>query len=239
VVADLERGEAFGFIAPEVAHDAPLFRTTFLEGLSLILLTTARQFIPLHAAAVVKGGVSLILHGRAGTGKSTLAYACVRRGYQLLSEDGLLVKAPPEPMRLWGIPWWIHLLPDATRFFPELANERPKLQINGEWKFEIELESRFLHATTNGAAPGQVLFLERCASGVTRFEPLPLTKASDAFEIVWPWGLDWTASREEGVQRLLERRAYRFLMSGPPDEAVDALDEFVTQLGNQSQAEHT
>lgn len=229
-VADLVKGEAFGFMSPEVAADPLYLRVTFVESLGLILLTTARSFIPLHAAAVTKNGVSFILHGRAGAGKSTLAYACARRGYRVVAEDGLLVKSPPEGMRLWGLPWSLHLLPDAKRFFPELRDEQPRLQLNDEWKLELDLEKLRPGSTATDAAPGWVLFLERnSAARGTQLEPLTLAEAQQALEVVWPWALEWTGEREDGVRQLLEHRAYRVIIGGAPDQTVDALDELVAR----------
>lgn len=230
-VADLLRGYAFGFVAPAVVQDRTLVRYVFLEGLAFAMLGTARQFIPVHAACVVKGGTSLVLQGSSGRGKSTLAYACVRRGYQMLAEDGLLVECLSDGARIWGWPWKLHLLPDSKRFFSELEHEQPQLQINGEWKLEIESELFFPGSTTTNAAPGLVIFLERgAAPGRACVEPLPIGEAVERFEVVWPWQVGWPEEKEQRVFRLLERGTYRLRMEGSPDDAVDALDAVLASL---------
>ena len=227
---DLLKGCAFGFVTADMAHDRPTLRHIFLEGLALIMLGTARQFIPVHAACVVGGGMSISLLGSAGSGKSTLAYACVRRGYQLLAEDGLMVKCQPEGATLWGIPWKLHLLPDAKSFFPELAAEEPKLQVNGEWKLEVRPERYFPGSTRTHAAPGPVLFLEQGSKpGPTRMQPLAGDEALESFEVVWPWWVGWTDEMERQLPRLLSHGAYRLRVQGPPDEIEDALDALVAE----------
>lgn len=230
-VADLLHGYAFGFVTPELAHDRASVRYILLEGLTFAMLGPVRKFVPVHAACVVEGGTSIVLQGKAGRGKSTLAFACVRRGYRVLAEDGLLIRCRPEGARLWGVPWKLHLLPDSRRFFPELAHEQPRLQINGEWKLEIEPETFYPGSTTTNAAPGIVLFLERGEQrGPTRIEPVPLAQAQQEFEVIWPWWVGWTQEMEHQVARLLEGGTYRLWMNGSPDEAVDALDTLLAQI---------
>ena len=143
----------------------------------------------------------------------------------------MFIKSPPAEVRLWGMPGKLHLLPDSKRFFPEIACEQPKVQMNGEWKLEIELEMLFPGSTTAHAAPGLVFLLEREAlPGATLIECVPLAEALAEFEVVWPWSLGWTEDMEREVTRLLDGRTYRLRMRGSPDEAVDALDALLMRL---------
>ncbi len=233
VAADLTQGYAFGFLTPQIASDLAFVRYVFLQGMAFAMLSTARRFVGVHAACVVKEGVSFILQGSSGAGKSTTAFACARRGYQVLAEDGLLIRMRPEGARLWGAPWKLHLLPESKRFFPELEHERPKLQINGEWKLELDLDALIPGSTTTDAGPGLVLFLEReLAPGATRIEPVPLAEALDEFHLVWPWSMGWTEEMEQQLADLLEGKTYRLHVNGSPNQVVDLLDELVTEVPN-------
>ena len=228
-VADLLQGYAFGFVSRPVARNRSLVCYLFLEGLALAMLGPARQFIPLHAGCVVKDGASLILSGESGRGKSTLAFACVRRGYQVLSEDGLFLKCRPDAAELWGLPWRLHLLPDVKRFFPELAAERPRLQINGEWKLEIDLETFYPGSTATHAPPGPLVFLEQGTdSGPVRIEPVAPQEIAERLQVVWPWWVGWTGEMEGQLARLVELGAYRLRTAGSPHEVVDALDALLS-----------
>jgi hypothetical protein len=223
-VADARQGFAFGYLTPEVAGVLPFLRVTFLEALALAMLGPARGYVAIHAAGVVKNGAALLLHAPAGTGKSTLAYACARRGFQILAEDAVHLSTSAQPPRLYGLPWQLRLLPDAGRFFPELAGLRPNLQINGEWKLEIDLEARFPGAAITCAAPAHLVLLERSPDGSpTRLEPLPRAEARACFSLLWPWNSGWSAAMEAAGAGLLERPVYRLRMNGSPDQAAEAL----------------
>ena len=234
-VADLVAGYAFGFVSPEVARDGALVRFVFVECLALAMLVTTRCFIPLHAACVVKDGIGVALLGEAGSGKSTLTYACVRRGYQVLAEDGLMVKCGDADLRFWGMPWTLHLLPDSVRFFPELADEQPRLQINGEWKLEVSPERYYAGSTAVCASLGPVLFLERGTSeGTSKLEVVPHAEALAQVEIVWPYWVGWDEQMEARVPELLEKGVYRLRVNGTPDQAVDVLDRLLLDSGWQT-----
>jgi len=231
VVVDLRAGSAFGVITAGMAHDRAFVRVTFIEAMCLSMLSMARNFANLHAACVVKDGLTMILQGPNNTGKSTLAYACVRRGYQVLTEDVVHVKIRPEGAVLWGSPWKLHLLVEAQRFFPELSHLKPALQINGEWKLEVDLETLFPQSTLTQARPGVVILLERGSGGYTRFEPISREEAMNHSEIIWPWKIGWTDELELGSQSLLDGGTFRLHMNGNPDGTVDVLDQLVEELG--------
>ena len=87
---------------------------------------------------LVRNGRPILLLGRSRSGKSTLCYACLRQGFQLLAEDVVFVSLEPT-YRLWGGSSRLHLLPDAPPFFPELATITPQVQANGKVKIGIPL----------------------------------------------------------------------------------------------------
>lgn len=51
-----------------------------------------------HAAAVAAGGGALLIAGRGGAGKSTLAMAALAEGFELLGEDYVAIEATPIPL---------------------------------------------------------------------------------------------------------------------------------------------
>lgn len=221
--ADLRTGFAFGYLTPEVVADTDFVRYTFVEGLALAMLGLGRGYVGVHAACVVKDGLSVILQAVSGTGKSTLAYACLRRGWQLLAEDVVFFRAAPR-LQLWGMPWKLRLMPDAARLFPELGGLTPRLQPNGEAKLELDVEALYPAGTLTHAAPGPVVLLARGLEGAGVLEKLPPPDALDGFEVLWHWREGWTDEMEQAALGLLGCGVYRLVMNGSPDEAVEALE---------------
>jgi hypothetical protein len=222
---DLHQGIAQGFITPQLLDNRAFVRYTFVEGMSLAMLLYQRNFLAIHAACVVKNKTSVILQARAGVGKSTLAYACVRRGYKLVAEDVVMAKIHPENTTLWGSPWKFHLLPDAWQIFPELSDLRPVLQTNGEWKLEFDLEDRFPGSAQVSTNPGYAVLLTRGNGARTSIEPISASEACHEFEFIWPWETGWTPRHEAAARQLLSTGAYHLAMNGSPDQAVDLLDQ--------------
>ncbi len=229
-LADLRSGFAIGYLSTEMLQDLTYVRYNFIEPLGLSMLGLSRKYFVVHAACVVKHGISFLLHARAGTGKSTLAYACVRRGYQLLAEDAVQVKALPSGVQLWGAPWRFHLLPDARQLFPEIGGRQEMVQVNGEWKIEIDLEEMYPGSTIIQAAPGPVVLLERKRSVTSGIQPVDRKQAMSQFEVIWSWQTGWDEYLESASQCLLDHGIYRLSMNASPDDAVDALDTLLAEL---------
>jgi hypothetical protein len=227
-VADLVHGRAFGFITPSLACNSARFRDTFFHSLAFSLLATTRGFASFHAACLVKDGVGAILGGGAGAGKSTLAFAWARRGHQILAEDALFVGRRGGRARLWGLPWKLHLLPESRRLFPELEAEDPRLQVNGEWKLEVELEAYHPGSAVTNAAPGPIFLLERRqGGGVACIEPLSPANLRAGFRDIWPWWAGWTDELAQRVEGLLAGGAFRLWTNDDPYQAVDALENWL------------
>jgi hypothetical protein len=220
LVADRAAGMAFGHLAPSTVANVPLLRSRYLEA-ALGYLLECRGFVGLHGAAVARGGRGLLLRGRSGQGKTTLAYAAARRGMRAVAED--VVWVDTGGARWWGMPWRFHLLPDARRLFPELAGLPPVRQLNDEWKVEVDLEEMRRGSTAASAAPGPVVLLERRTGAASSLEAV----APDAARRAW---LDGSAEREAEVpayeaamDALLRGGAWRLRLGDDLDAAVDLL----------------
>jgi len=125
---------AVAHLAPELLA-APERLRAVLDALVLFLLTPLdRQ--PVHAAAVAHGGAGLVLAGRGGAGKSTLAYAAQRAGLDVLTDDAVYVQLEPA-LRVWTLRRPLHLAPDAARWFPELAGLPTTLRANGKRRIAV------------------------------------------------------------------------------------------------------
>lgn len=90
--------------------------------LALCLLLRERGWFGLHGAGLVYQGQGILLIGRSDTGKSTLAYSLVRRGWHFLTDDALLVHLENGAVEAVSFRKDFGLDPESTRYFPELAD---------------------------------------------------------------------------------------------------------------------
>jgi hypothetical protein len=127
---DRERGRALYWIddakrLPFHEMAAPL-RTI----LHWFMAGSARQLI--HGAAVGNAAGGVLVGGRGGTGKSTVALACLAAGMDYAGDDCVLVQRSPEP-RVHGMYATAMLHPGQIARFPQL---RPAVAAadSGGWK---------------------------------------------------------------------------------------------------------
>jgi hypothetical protein len=136
-ISDADRRDAVLYVAPALVHDREHFRYGFMESLTLFIISFLDR-LPLHAAAVARDGAALLLAGRAGVGKSTLAYAALRAGMPVMAEDIVWVSLQPH-LRVWGLTTTVHLPRDADQFFPELMDAAGTIVASGEEKTVMEV----------------------------------------------------------------------------------------------------
>ncbi|MEO7912245.1 MAG: hypothetical protein ABIV47_21585 [Roseiflexaceae bacterium] len=225
-------GQALGFVTPELVADTAHFRYNVLECLAL-LLASWRDRTPIHAGAVAHAGQAALLVGASGSGKSTLCYACARAGLSLLAEDVVYVGLR-EQLRLWGNPWCIHLLPDAPRFFPELAERPVQIQANGKRKLAVdlaELGATLLHYHAERAVICLVDRHDGSASTITPIEPQEAVAAlSDNLEA----GFDLGSSTRVVAEALAAGGAYQLGVGNDLAGAVELLRDMLGALSGQA-----
>jgi hypothetical protein len=121
---DIDRsGRAIVWRVPEeVAEEAA--RVDIL-GRVLATAMHAAGDVCFHASAVAIGGEGIAFLGAKGLGKSTLAWAMVRAGARLITDDTLRVQLDPSPLAHPGV-HELRLRPDAaTRLPPDAREARP------------------------------------------------------------------------------------------------------------------
>src|SRR2546426_7701574 len=232
-IADTRRQEATAYITPALLADRAHVQYSMIEGLTLTLVTACDRY-PVHAAAIARGGVALLLAGPPGTGKSTLAYQAHRLGLRVLSDDAVYVQLNPE-FRLWGIPDRVHLLATASAHFPELAGRPPSFLANGDEKLVVRLPDAWPApaAAVPVASRVGVCLLERSGGAAAR---APASAAEVQAFLKEGLGLSrvrFGGAMDQALARLVPVGGWRLSLSANPADAVPHLDAMLRQLESQ------
>jgi hypothetical protein len=209
-------------VSTELLRDRDWFRWHLLEPLVLAALDHV-FFTPLHAACVTRNGRSVLLCGDSGAGKSCLTYACVRRGWTLVSDDAVHLAPFPENTVAGGS-CVIRLREPARALFPELHAEPAGVAPNGKSAIEIATRTRGF-AVARFAAPSHIVFLSR-RPGSARLHGYPASKAL-AYFMKYLWHCD-TSKHQRRLQHLLAAGAQALEYEGL-DSGVDALESLVAK----------
>lgn len=230
LMAQLAGGRAMGFLTPELLDDEANLRHNVIECLGF-LLANDRDRTPIHAAGIARDGRAILLAGPSTAGKSTLCYAAVRAGFDLLSEDTVCVSLAGR-RRIWGHPGPIHLLPDAPRLFPELAGLPPRVRANGKIKLAVELPAAGTGRCITHADSAVVCFVERGPGQGSTLRRVDSARALAALADPRESGFDLFAARAPAVAEVLvEGGAYCLTVGSDLSQAVALLARLAETQG--------
>ena len=145
-----------------------------------------------HAAALVYEGRTVVVVGRSGAGKTTLALALVRQGLGMLSDE--LALSAPDARTILPYRRGLHIRPGTPELIEQLSfvTERPfhPLSSGPQWTLRPdELEEVFPTCLAEPAPLGEIVLLERrgedkqsvlepVSSGIVAVELLQATTAA-------------------------------------------------------------
>jgi len=176
-VCDLAASFGYARVTRDVALDGDYFRYHFLEA-AIYTMMEARYFCPVHASCIALDGRAILLCGDSGAGKTSLAYACAKKGWTFLSGDATCIVRDHAEPSVAGRPFSIRFRSEARDLFPELGVFTPERRANG--KFDIEIDTQELGLTTAlESRPVGIVFLNRQRTGAVRINSF---SREEAFE---------------------------------------------------------
>ena len=227
-IADLRRRDAVLYVTPALLEDALHLQYAIIEPLTLVLVEACGRY-PVHAAAVARGATTLLLAAPSGTGKSTLAYAASRSGFEVLADDASYVQLEPQP-RIWGHPGRLHLPPDAGMHFPELRDTIPTQLPNGKTKIVVPVKLPSREAPAIKRIGVCLLVRDGRASSVEQVSASEIETALSA-ELASELMMFGDSMRAT-LRWLAKDGGWHLTLSDRPTEAVPLLGEILNQLGN-------
>lgn len=226
-VCDMNRRFAFCWISKATARNHAYVHTHYIDGMVMWPLHF-RDLTPMHAACVVKNGTGLLFCGESEAGKSSLSYACARKGWTFVTDDLSELVRSWNTTTVLGNPHRIRLRESAAALFPELRQIPITLRANGERAIELFTAQ---HPNLNIAPLSRVdyiLFLNRRPGVSATLLPLSAQKALRWFEQVLVLD-ECTEAQAKSLERLLSAEIFEFRYSDM-DSAVAHLDR-VTGAG--------
>jgi hypothetical protein len=158
---NLSAGRALITVSPALARFPYHVRYELIEFAAYRLAAHRLGAIGMHAGCVARGASSLLVFGESGAGKSTLVLALMKRGWDLIGEDGMFIM-PGCPHTLRGAPNFIHLSDDAqVNSSDAMAGSEGKLIRRRSGRRKLEIDARELCAAPRVEAPlGHLIFID-------------------------------------------------------------------------------
>ena len=205
------------WITASAAEDQAWFRYHFLEAMALEMIVSLHM-TPFHAACVAQDGSGILLCGDSGAGKSSLSYACSRRGWAYLSDDAsYLLRNRASERIVLGHPHRVRLRPDAPRLFEELRDHIPTRRGNGKMSLAIPM-----------AGPPQtrvhrIILLKRAPHNrLTQVNESPARALCEP--IFYWWDPEISTAQQLAFDTLLKSVTIHSLEYSDLDRAIDLLE---------------
>jgi hypothetical protein len=232
ITYDLLRKYVRAVLSTKAACDDSFWRT-LLVPITIGILGTSVNVVPLHCACLERNGNGLLIAGDSGVGKSTLTAALTQRGHALISDDWTYFSKEQSAVVAHGLCSPIKLLPDAVQFFRELRELTPAISLNGELAYEVD-PGRFSGSTVkNSSRPSRIFFLERTFRPGCHFVPYPPESVREFFEKSaerLPDELVAAKTVRSSIIRALSTLPSWVIRTGEsPQRTSEAIDQFILE----------
>ncbi len=148
----------------------------------LIILLSQHGYHSVHASCVQLGGKGILFTGVSGSGKSTAAYALLRRGHPILADDRVLLQNA-DSCRALSISDVIKLSQEAQQtFFPELDRVKPLHYVDQELYYKVTSIDHLPYL--NSTQVNYLFIFERTGTKNSRLEKVnPSRVVGDLFPV--------------------------------------------------------
>ena len=225
IVFDYRTRTAVGLVSQTVAANTDLWRTIVFP-FALGLMSPVLGAVPLHAACFEYRGAGVLIAARSGAGKSTLAAVLAKRRLTYVADDWAYLTGD-RGLRVFALPVGLKLLPDAPRYFPELAGRALSRAENGEMSFMVDPYQTFGAPTKFRCIPNIVLLFDRVPGAALQVNHATREDIRAWFSESLDSVPECLATRREEQLSLLDRLAanncYRVIADGTPDQIATQL----------------
>jgi len=225
-VCDLTTGFASCWLSASTVANGAYLRYHFLDAMALLLIE-ALYLTPIHAACIAFEGCGLLLCGDSGAGKSSLSFACARRGWTFISDDSSFLVRGGKHNVVVGNPYHLHFRESATELFADLKSHRLAPRINGEIAIELTTANMPEIITSPQSRIDFLVFINRRASGPPSLRPFSKERASVVLEQVVCYGEQHVREAQKLALRDLLCQEVLELQYSDLDSAIGCLEDLV------------
>ncbi len=152
-------------------------REFFLLG--LLILLRGQGLYGLHANAVKRDGMGLVIVGDSGAGKTTLTLALIREGWGYLSDDAIVLRSCGEQVEALAFRRGFAVTDRTASFFPELASPQVVYRPVRDGKRLADVSSLFPDSFSYSCVPSAVVFprIAPTRRGESKLTPIEKTGA--------------------------------------------------------------
>lgn len=160
VHCDLNSSFAFGWVTERTSHDALYLRYHILEAAAYSALA-ANRAAGVHAACISLNGYGVLLCGDSGAGKSSLAFAAARSGWEFTCDDASYLLLGCKDRSVVGNCHQFRLRDSGPLLFPELEGRPITPRATGKPSIEIPTAELPGITTSESATVQAIVFLNR------------------------------------------------------------------------------
>lgn len=227
-LADTARAEGVMYLTGDLLEAGEPFLTGMLDAVTLMLVTRFDR-VPVHAAMVARGGNALLLASATGVGKSTLAYAAHRAGYQVAADDAAYVQLQPG-LRVWGAARALRVPAAARRWFTELRSLPASLGADGDAKLPVPIRDGA--GLTPEPVSGRVGVCQLTRTGsAAALEPCDPRAIAEVLSAKLEPGFDrFSHQMPEVARRICAGGGWRLNLSDDPGDALPYIERMLAEL---------
>lgn len=174
LLIDGPAGKVYGYVVnPESMHPDLCLR--FFHS-ALIELLKWKGFYTLHATALEKDGLGVLIPGDSGRGKTTTFLSLLRSGYRCLSDDHPFIHENGQGVEVLAFPVKVDVTDNTISLFPELRDAGALLH-HGIAKRYFYVEDLYPGSTGHSCIPKVLLFPHVVDRSTSWLESIPKSQA--------------------------------------------------------------
>jgi hypothetical protein len=162
---------------PESEASDPWLLAHLFFTVPLAELLKRRGLYMVHAAGLAVAGQGLLVAGQSGAGKTTLALALLRAGFDFLADDTVFLSLGKNGLRILAFPDEVDVTAQTLGFFPELQRLTHTSKPSGRLKQAICATSLYQVRPCWECEPEAIIFPQPGKSSRSILAPMPKPEA--------------------------------------------------------------